>query len=139
METNAYLLLTPDKIGIYLTLGLCGLLVMLLALHAQRRFRRASSPLATLNVLNKEWEEAQSKFFEAADQAKERIGELNLPQREPAFQGPAEEIGLELRNHVMSMAKRGAGNDEIARSAGLTEAEVDVMLGMARIGQDRKN
>ena len=37
METNVFLLSTPEKIGIYLMLGLCGLLVMLLALRHSRR------------------------------------------------------------------------------------------------------
>ena len=138
METNVFLLSTPEKIGIYLTLGLCGLLVMLLALHAQRKFSRASRALGTLNTLNKEWEEAQTKFFEAEAQAQDHVGALSLAQHSATPEAPSAEIGFDLKNQVTSMAKRGAATAAIARSANLTEAEVDVVLGMARLDAERK-
>ena len=41
-------------------------------------------------------------------------------------------IGLDVRNQIVTMAKRGIKANDIARTCGLQEGEVDVILGMAR-------
>jgi len=38
-----------------------------------------------------------------------------------------------LRNQVIAMAKRGIAPTEIARSCGVTEGEIEVVLGMVRL------
>ena len=135
MATNVFLLSTPEKIGIYLALALCGLSVLLLALHVRRRFMRASGALATLN---REWESAQSRFFQIADVARQRIEDFSTA---PAGTGPPEQSGgvsFDVRGQVAAMGKRGLPTPQIARSAGLSEGEVEVLLGMSRMAARKK-
>ena len=42
-------------------------------------------------------------------------------------------VSFDLRNQVVAMAKRGIAATDIARSSGLSEGEVEVVLGMVRI------
>jgi hypothetical protein len=42
-------------------------------------------------------------------------------------------VGFDTRNQVVAMAKRGIGLNDIARSCGLHEGEVEILLGMARL------
>ena len=135
MATNIFLLSTPEKIGIYMALALCGLSVLLLALHVQRRFMRATGALASLN---KEWGDAQSKFFQIAEVAEQRMEDLGS---NPGSAAPPEregDVSFDVRSQVSAMGKRGLDTPEIARSAGLSEGEVDVLLGMSRMEKRKK-
>ena len=135
MATNIFLLSTPEKIGIYLALALCGLSVLLLALHVQRRFMRATG---ALSGLNKEWEAAQSKFFQIAEVAEQQMDGLGS---NPDSAAPPEQRGnvsFDVRSQVAAMGKRGLPTPEIARSAGLSEGEVEVLLGMSRMADRKK-
>ena len=135
MATNVFLLSTPDKIGIYLSLVLCGLSIILLAFHVRRKFVRASGALKTLN---REWQDAQANFFKIADVARQQIGSMESAAPSVGIVQPAGEISFDLRNQVTAMGKRGKDSSEIARTAGLIEAEVDVLLGMSRIADRKK-
>ena len=135
MATNVFLLSTPDKIAIYLSLVLCGLSIILLALHVQRKFVRARGALATLD---REWQDAQANFLKIADVARQQIGSMESAAPSVRMVQPAGEISLDLRNQVRAMGKRGKDSSEIARTAGLSEAEVDVLLGMSRIADRKK-
>ena len=135
MTTNVFLLSTPEKIGIYLALALCGLSVLLLALTVRRRFRRASEALTTLN---KEWESARWKFFQIAEVARQRIDDFPTA---PAGTGPPEprdKVSFDVRSQVAAMGKRGLDTPKIARSAGLSEGEVEVLLGISRMEKRKK-
>ncbi len=135
MATNVFLLSTPEKIGIYLALALCGLSILLLALHVQRKFMRAGGALSSLN---KEWEDAQSKFFQIAEVAEHRMEALDPNAGSPIPPQPRGEVTFDVRSHVAAMGKRGLDSPEIARSAGLSEGEVEVLLGMSRIADRKK-
>ena len=134
--TNVFLPSMPEEIGIYLALGLCGLSIIFLALHVQRKFVRASSALTTLT---REWEDAQARFFKIAEAAQQQIGSLDTePSLRVSRPEPNGEISFGLRNQVSAMGKNGATADEIARTAGLSEAEVSVLLGMSRVEGGKK-
>ncbi len=139
MPTNVYLPSMPDQIGIYLALGLCGLSIIFLALHVQRKFVRASG---ALTALNREWEDAQARFFKIAEAAQKQIGSLeiepHLVGRQVSRQESSGEISFAVRNRVIAMGKSGATPGDIARSAGLEEAEVNVLLGMSRVEGGKK-
>ncbi len=135
MATNVFLLSTPEKVGIYLALALCGLSVLLLALHVQRKFMRAGGALSSLN---KEWEDAQSKFFQIAEVAEQRMEGLDPNPGSQVPPQPRSEVSFDVRSQVAAMGKRGLDAPEIARSAGLSEGEVEVLLGMSRIADRKK-
>ena len=119
----------PDEIGIYLALGLCGLSIVFLALHVQRRFVRASGALTTLN---REWAEAQAQFMNLAEVAQRQMSTQTVHEKAPP-QEPVGEISSGLRNQITAMSRNGAAAEDIARTAGLSEAEINVLLGMARV------
>ena len=50
----------------------------------------------------------------------------NFPQRNTA-------VNFDVRNEVIAMAKRGIAPPEIARSCGVTEGEVEIVLGIIRL------
>ena len=135
MPTKVFLPSMPDEIGIYLALGLCGLSIIFLALHVQRRFVRASGALTNLN---REWEDAQARFFKIAEAAQSQIGSLETEPQLVSRQNPSGEISFGVRNQVIAMGKSGSTAGEIARSAGLDEAEVNVLLGMSRVEGGKK-
>ena len=135
MTTNGLLVsIPPEEIGIYLALCLCGLSIISLAYYVRRKFQLTSVALGTLN---KEWQDAEASFFNIADVARQQISSLKSAPLSPAVELPANQsavaIDFDLRSRVVAMAKRGGEVSVIARSAGLTEAEVDVLLGMSRI------
>lgn len=135
MESSLFLDWTPERVGIYLTLLLVGLSVIALANYIRRKFRSANGKLATLD---KEWTSAQSEFLEAAAAARERLSTFVPSQAEPAAGRPQVEVGSGLRKRVVALRKKGQSPPEIAGALGLTEAEVDVLIGMARLSSRQK-
>ena len=131
MPTKMFLISMADEIGIYLALGLCGLSIVFLALHVQRKFVRASGALTTLNT---EWEDAQAQFSNLAQAAQRQMGHA----RKPAPPEPTGEISAGLRSRITAMGRNGAPAEEIARASGLSEAEIEVLLGMSRVGAGKK-
>jgi len=135
VETSV-LFSTPEKIVIYVALGLCGLAIMFLALQMQRRVVYASSALSSLDALNREWESAQSSFLEIAGVARQKIGDLeSAPAPNPQQSGS---VGFDLRNQITSMAKRGMTPAAMAQATGLDEAEVEVLVSLSRLATTRK-
>ena len=96
------------------------------------------APRGALTTLDREWQDAQANFFKIADVARQQIGSMESAAPGVGIGQPAGEISLDLRHQVTAMGKRGKNSSEIARTAGLTEAEVDVLLGMSRIAGRKK-
>ena len=135
MESSLFLAPSPERIGVYLTLLLVTLSMLLLANYIRRKFRSANGKLASLD---KEWESAQSDFRDAAAAAREQISHLVPSRGEPPVARAAVEVGSSLRKRVVAMRKKGRSSPEIAGALGLTEAEVDVLIGMARLSSRQK-
>ena len=136
MSTKVFLLSMTDEIGIHLALVLCGLSIIFLALHVRRRFVRASGALTTLK---KEWEDAQAHFFNLAEVAERQIGGLETAHVQSTSQPPGSEISSGLRTQVTAMSRNGAAVVDIARAAELSEAEINVLLGMSRVKRGKNS
>ena len=134
MGTNVFLLSMPDAVGIYLALGLCGLSIVFLALHVQRKFVRASG---VLTRLNREWQDAQAQFLNLAEVAQRQMANQPVHDKAPPRE-PGGEISAGLRKQITTMSRNGAAAEDIARTAGLSEAEINVLLGMSRVEGGKK-
>src|SRR5262245_41759428 len=116
-----------NPILVYLFLGLYGLLMLLLVAYVHARFRTAAKALKVLQI---EWQSAESKHTTFVGVAHEQLSKLSVPAM-PLSRSNG--IGSEVRNQIVAMAKRGSTSNDIARTCGLREGEVDVILGMARL------
>jgi hypothetical protein len=131
---NGLNLSTPNPILIYSFLALYGVITIVVLTYVHRRFRLASQ---TLNLLKTEWDSAESRHADFVGVAQQQISKLAVaPPPPPVVPAPAvrhSAVGFDIRNQVVSMAKRGIGVPEIARACGLHEGEIEVLLGMARL------
>jgi hypothetical protein len=124
-----------NPILIYSFLALYGLLTVLILTYVQSRFRVAAK---TLKKLQAEWTSAESAHASLLGTAQEQLSKLAVPTPHPALAFPVagtRTVGLDVRNQVVAMAKRGIGIADIARNSGLHEGEVDVLLSMARLSK----
>jgi hypothetical protein len=115
---------------IYAVLGLYGVLILLVIGYVYTKFRTAGK---TLQMLQSEWQSAESTHANFVGIAQERLSKLSKPA--PAAATPLRSGGVaaDMRHQVVMMAKRGSALNDIARTCGLHEGEVDVLLGMARL------
>ena len=111
---------------VYVALAVHGVMLMLVVAYVHTKFRSAGR---SLRALKTEWDTAESTHAGFVGKAQEQISKLALPAR-PAQ--PAA-VTLDTRKQVLAMGRRGLGTSEIARSCGLPEADVDVLLGMTRL------
>jgi hypothetical protein len=112
-------------------LALYGVITLVIAMYVRAKFRVASK---TLNLLKTEWDTAESRHADFVGVAQQQISKLAVPP--PPAPVPAARpavVGFDTRNQVVAMAKRGIGLNDIARACGLSEGEVEVLLGMARL------
>ena len=131
MLANDLKLSIHNPILIYSFLALYGLLTMLILTYIHTRFRVAAK---TLKMLQTEWDNAESRHASIVGVAQEHLSKLAMAPPTPAAAAVRTAgVGLDTRNQVVTMAKRGIGIGDIARSCGLHEGEVEVMLGMARL------
>jgi hypothetical protein len=129
---NASSLLTLNPIIVYATLALYGVLFVVVFAYLYSRFRTANRALKTLST---EWSAAESRhlgLFETAHQSLESLSRrpAPAPKTEVPVRAP---VSIDTRTQVIAMAKHGLPVLDIARSCGLAEGEVDVLLGMARM------
>jgi hypothetical protein len=119
-----------NPILIYTFLALYGLLTLTMLAYVHTRFRSATSVLKTLQV---EWDSAESRHAGFVGKAQEQISKLAVPAvpMVPVVKNAA--VSFDMRNQVIAMGKKGFKALEIAKSCGLHEGEVDVLLGMARL------
>jgi DNA-directed RNA polymerase specialized sigma24 family protein len=131
---NASSLLTLNPIIVNLELGLYGLLFVGLFIYVHLKFRKADR---LLKVLKKEWDGAETKHAGLLQVAQHRISRLGLESEatKPDISDPAVSpaVPADTRNQITAMGRRGISASEIARSCGLPEGEVDVLLSMARM------
>ncbi len=118
-----------NPIVVYSFLALYGLMFLLLVTYVHAKFRTAAK---TLKLLESEWQSADSRHTNLAGMAHDRLSKLTA--RAPvAPLVRTSGIGFDIRNQIVNMAKRGIRVNDIARTCGLQEGEVDVILGMARL------
>jgi hypothetical protein len=115
---------------VYSFLAVYGLMFLVLATYVHAKFRTAAK---TLKLLQTEWQSAESKHSSLADVAQEHLSKLTAPPPPPTPLVRNTGIGFDIRNQIVNMAKRGITVNDIARTCGLQEGEVDVILGMARL------
>jgi DNA-directed RNA polymerase specialized sigma24 family protein len=134
VSASASSLLTLNPTIVNLELGLYGLLFVCVFVYVHMKFRKADRVLATLK---KEWDGAESKHVGLVEFAQHQLTNLaavpaviNPPAVTPAV---SQRVTSDTRNQVAAMGRRGIPLSEIARSCGLPEGEVDVLLSMARM------
>ena len=130
MSANASNLLTLNPIIVYATLAAYGLLFAFTFLYLHNRFRTSSKVLA---LLKNDWATAASSHAGLVETAQDQIARLSV-EAPPRMQAPVMQmVTSDTRTQVVAMGKRGLGIGEIARTTGLPEGEVDVLLGLARM------
>ena len=131
MSVNALSLLTLNPIIVNLELGLYGLLLVCVFAYVHVKFRKAGRALA---ALQKDWASAESMHTGLLESAQNRITKLAVePSSVKPYATSAAPVTVDTRSQVTAMGRRGFPVSEIARSCGLPEGEVDVLLGMARM------
>ena|SRR5215470_18029228 len=116
-----------NPILVYSCLGLYGVLMLMLVAYVHARFRTAGK---ALKLLQTEWQRAESDHANFVGAAHKQLSKLAVPAMPLARSNG---IGSEVRNQIVAMAKHGSTANDIARTCGLQEGEVDVILGMARL------
>ena len=133
MLANDLNLSIHSPILIYSFLALYGLLMVAVLLYVNSKFRGANR---TLKVLQTEWAKAESSHADFVGVAQEHLAKISTPPAPPAMtmaMPRTTPVGFDVRNQVVTMAKRGIAIADIARNSGLHEGEVEVLLGMARL------
>lgn len=130
MPANDLNLSIRNPILIYSFLALYGLLTVLILTYVHAKFRVATK---TLKLLQTEWSSAESKHAHFVGIAQEQLSKLSAPGPAAAPVVPNAAVGFDIRNQVVTMAKRGIALADIARNCGLHEGEIEVLLGMARL------
>jgi hypothetical protein len=95
--------------------------------YVHSKFRNAGR---SLQALQAEWQNAESKHTGFVGKAQEQIARLAIPAAQPQRTAS---LTLDTRRQVLAMGKRGVNVSEIARSCGMPEGDVDVLLGMSRL------
>ena len=118
---------------IYSLLALYGVLTVLVLTYVHSRFRLATK---TLKMLETEWQSASSRHDGFVGAAQEQLSKLSTPppvSRSLPVRNTA--VNFDVRNQVAALAKRGVAPLEIARTCGLHEGEIEVVLGMVRLAR----
>ena len=115
---------------IYSFLAAYGLLTVLILMYVHSKFRVAAE---TLNLLQTEWQKAQSTHAGFVGAAQQQLSKLAAPKPAEAAAMRNAGVNFDKRNQVVAMAKRGIAAPDIARSCGPNEGEVEVVLGMVRL------
>jgi hypothetical protein len=87
-----------------------------------------------LKRLQTDWQNAASTHEDFVGMARERLSKLSSAAPAVAASVARKSaIGADIRNQIVAMARRGTAVKDIARTCGLQEGEVEVILGMARL------
>jgi hypothetical protein len=128
---NASSLSTLNPIIVNLELGLYGLLFVSVFIYVHRKFRKAAD---LLQDMQKEWAKAEAAHSRLLEAVQKSLAGMTLESgAAPSFAVEFATVTPDLRNQVSAMGRRGIPAAEIARSCGLPEGEVDVLLGMSRL------
>jgi hypothetical protein len=108
---------------------------VLIVAYVYAKFRAATKALKSLQT---EWTNAESAHASIVGAAQMQLAKLAAPPPRPIMPTPSSRgasVGFDVRNQVVTMAKRGIGIADISRNCGLHEGEVEVLLGMARLAK----
>lgn len=131
MSVNALSQLTPNPLIVSAALVLYGFLFVGVFFYIRSKFRKAGRVLDTLKT---DWASAESMHADLFENAQDRITSLAVePAAMNSFAPVATPVTANTRNQVTAMGRKGLSVPEIARSCGLPEGEVDVLLSMARM------
>ena len=133
MSANASVPLTVNPLIVYSALAFYGVFIMAVLLYVYRKFSGASR---LLDSLKKDWDSAESTHKSLLTQAKEHVSKLTPAKAEPTIAisgGGRGGVTFDTRNQIIAMGRKGFTAGDIARACAMPEADVDVLLGMARI------
>lgn len=135
MSLSASAVSITNPIVVYSALGFYGLLIVAVLLYVYRKFSGADR---LLDSLKKDWESAELNHNSLLKQAKEHVTKLTpAPAAAAAMPGPSlfgsRSVSFDMRNQVVSMGRKGFSAADISRACSMPEADVDVLLGFARI------
>ena len=131
MSVNASALSAINPIVVYSILGVYGIFMAAVVLYIYQKFSNANRLLV---ALQRDWEGSQAAHLELLAETRDRISKL-APVT--AVQKPQESrprsVSFDTRNQIMSMGRKGLAASDIARACNMSEAEVEVLLSLARI------
>jgi hypothetical protein len=127
---NELIRLMNSPIVIYVLLGFYGVLLFFLFSYVRNKFQKSA---VLLEALKQEWDSADSRHAGFVGHAQAQITRLAAHPKQNAEVGNQERVNRDIRNQVVTMGKKGISTADIARSCGLPEGEVDVLLGLARM------
>lgn len=132
MSVNASAALMANPIVIYSTLAFYGLIIVAVLLYVYRKFSGAS---LLLQSLQNDWASAEFNHSKLLDQAKEHVTKLSVPApvASSAVSTTPRSVSFDTRNQVIAMGRKGFSAADISRACSMPEADVDVLLGFARI------
>ena len=131
MSANASALSTVNPVIVYSALGFYGILIAAVLLYVYQKFSGASR---LLDSLKKDWESAETTHKSLLTQAKEHVTKLTPPATPAVVVAAApRSVNFDIRNQVVAMGRKGFMPADIARACAMSEADVDVLLGLARI------
>jgi hypothetical protein len=114
-----------------------GIQVVLLAIIGSYvwKFRRTSR---LFESFQRQWTEAASAHKTLLSEARERVSTIAAPPPDTlAFHPRRPSLSTEARSHVVAMSRKGLQPAEIARTCGMPESAVQVVLGFARLQETR--
>ena len=131
MSANASALSAVNPIVVYAVLAFYGILILAVLLYVYNKFSGAAR---LLDSLKKDWESAEVTHKDMLTQAKEHVSKLTpAPSALSAATAAARAVNFDTRHQVMAMGRKGFQTADIARACAIPEADVDVLLGLARI------
>ena len=134
MSANASAPLILSPVVVYTTLAVYGVLIGGVVLFVYRKFSGAAMLLSSLK---QDWASAETTHRSFLDQAKEQVSKLapapSTSVAAAAAVGTPRSVTFDTRNQVIAMGRKGFSTPDIARACAMPEADVDVLLGLARI------
>jgi len=130
MLANVSALSAVNPIVVYGVLAFYGILILAVLLYVYNKFSGAAR---LLESLKKDWESAEITHKTMLTQAKEHVSKLTPAPSVLNAAGAARSVNFDTRHQVMAMGRKGFQTADIARACAIPEADVDVLLGLARI------
>ena len=131
MSANVSALSAVNPIVVYSVLGFYGIVIFAVLLYVYNKFSGAAR---LLDSLKKDWESAETTHKDMLTQAREHVSKLTpAPTAFNAAAGSARSVNFDTRHQVIAMGRKGFQTADIARACAIPEADVDVLLGLARI------
>jgi hypothetical protein len=134
MSANISALSTVNPVIVYSALGFYGIVIFAVLLYVYQKFSGASR---LLDSLRKDWESAESTHKNLLTEAKAHVSKLTPSAATTMTLAAAtsgnRSVTFDTRNQVVAMGRKGFKTSDIARACALPEADVDVLLGVARI------